>query len=80
MRDDPYWTSRKNSSELIELSSINKVRLVWVSFCSNTGSMRDDPYWTSRKNSLELIALSSVNKVSLVKFPSVVTRSNGSFS
>ena len=26
--DDPYWTSRKNSSELIELSSINKVSLV----------------------------------------------------
>ena len=25
MRDDPYWTSRKNSSELIELSSKNKV-------------------------------------------------------
>jgi hypothetical protein len=23
IRDDPYWTSRKNSSELIELSSIN---------------------------------------------------------
>ena len=26
--DDPYWTSRKNSLELIELSSINKVSLV----------------------------------------------------
>ena len=25
IRDDPYWTSRKNSLELIELSSINKV-------------------------------------------------------
>ena len=25
---DPYWTSRKNSLELIELSSINKVSLV----------------------------------------------------
>ena len=49
---DPYWLSRKNSSELIELSSINKVSLVSVSFCSNTGSIRDDPYWTSRKNSL----------------------------
>ena len=52
--DDPYWTSRKNSLELIELSSINKVSLVWVSSCSNTGSIRDDPYWTSKKNSLEL--------------------------
>jgi hypothetical protein len=52
--------------ELIELSSINKVSLVYVSFCSNTGSIRDDPYWTSRKNSLELIELSSINKVSLV--------------
>ena len=51
--------------ELIELSSINKVSLVWVSFCSNTGSVRDDPYWTSRKNSLELIELSSINKVGL---------------
>ena len=29
-RDDPYWTSRKNSLDLnlIELSSINKVSLV----------------------------------------------------
>ena len=26
--DDPYWTSRKNSLELIGLSSINKVSLV----------------------------------------------------
>ena len=28
IRDDPNWTSRKNSLELIELSSINKVSLV----------------------------------------------------
>ena len=28
IRDDPYWNSRKNSLELIELSSINKVSLV----------------------------------------------------
>ena len=28
IRDDPYWTSKKNSLELIELSSINKVSLV----------------------------------------------------
>jgi hypothetical protein len=28
IRDDPYWTSRKNSLELIELSSINKVILI----------------------------------------------------
>jgi hypothetical protein len=28
IRDDPYWTSRKNSLELIEISSINKVGLV----------------------------------------------------
>ncbi len=27
-RDDPYWISRKNSLELIELSNINKVSLV----------------------------------------------------
>ena len=57
---------RKNSLELIELSSKDKVSLVWVSFCSNTGSIRDDPHWTSRKNSLELIELSSIDKVSLV--------------
>ena len=25
IRDDPYWTSRKNSLELIELSHINTV-------------------------------------------------------
>jgi hypothetical protein len=41
--------SMDNSLELIELSSINKVSLVQVSSCSNTGSIRDDPYWTSRK-------------------------------
>ena len=52
--------------ELIELYSVNKVSLVWVSSCSNTGSIRDDPYWSSRKNSLELIELSSINKISLV--------------
>ena len=57
-------TSRKNSLELIELSSINKVSLVLVSCCSNTGSIRDDSYWTCRKNSSELIELSSINKVS----------------
>ena len=28
IRDDPYWTSRENSLELIELSSVNKVSLV----------------------------------------------------
>ncbi len=28
IRDDPYWTSRKNGLELIELSSTNKVSLV----------------------------------------------------
>ena len=56
MRGDPYWTSRKNSLELIELSSINKVSLVQVSSWSNTGSMRGDPYWiSSLLNSLELI-------------------------
>ena len=51
---------------MIELSSINKVSLVWISSCSNTGSIRDDSYWTSRKNSLELIELFSINKVSLL--------------
>ena len=66
MRNDPYWTSRKNSLELIKLSSTNKVSSVKVSCCSDTGSIRDDPYWSSRKNSLEQIKLSSINKVSLV--------------
>ncbi len=61
-----YWTSRENSSELIELSSIKKVSLVWVCSCSNTRSIRDDSYWTSRKNCLELIELSSKYKVTLV--------------
>ena len=28
IRNDPYWTSTKDSLELIELSSINKVSLV----------------------------------------------------
>ena len=44
---------RKNSLKLIELSSINKVSL-YVSSCSNIGSIRIDCYWTSRENSLEL--------------------------
>ena len=48
---------RENSLELTELPSINKLSLVLISSCSNTGSIRDDPYWTSRKNSLELIEL-----------------------
>ena len=69
IRDDPYRTSRKNSLELIELSSINRGSLVQVSSWSNTGSIRDDPYWTSRKNSLELIESSNINKVSLFKVP-----------
>ena len=43
----------------MELSSVNKVSLVQVFSCSNTGSIRDDSYWTSRKSSLELIELSS---------------------
>ena len=45
---------------------LNKVSSVYVSSCTNTGSIRDDLYWTSRKNSLELIELSSIKKVSLV--------------
>ena len=45
---------------------INKVSVVYVSSCSNTGSIRDHPYWTSRENNLELMELSSINKVSLV--------------
>ena len=61
MKDDPYWTLRKKSLELVELSSI---KLAFS--CSNSGSIRYDPYWTSRKNSLEPIELSTINKVSLV--------------
>ena len=64
--DDSYWTSRRNSLELIELTRINKVSLVLVSCCSNNGLIKDDPNLTSGKNSLELIELSSINKVSLV--------------
>ena len=59
-------TDRKNSLELTELCSIEKVSVVYDFYGSNTGSIRDDPYWTSKKNSLELIELSSINKVSLV--------------
>ena len=32
------------SLKLIELSSIKKVSLVKVYFCSNNGSIKDDPY------------------------------------
>jgi hypothetical protein len=66
IRNGSYWTSKENGLELIELSSINKVSLVYVPSCSiNTGSIRDDPYWTSRENSSEMIELSStLNKIS----------------
>ena len=57
---------RKNILDVVKPSTINKVSLVNVSFCRNTGSIRDDPYWTSEKKSLELIELSSMNKVGLV--------------
>ena len=34
IRDDPYWISWKKNSELIELSSINKVsRIILVYYC-----------------------------------------------
>jgi hypothetical protein len=42
-----------NVLKLIELSIINKVCLVHVSTCSNTGSIRDYLYRTSRKKSFE---------------------------
>ena len=48
------------------MNTINKVSLVYDSFCSNAGSIRDDPYWISRKNSLELIVKSSRNTHTLV--------------
>ena len=51
------------SLELIKLSSINKVSLVYVSSCINTGSIRDDPQCTSRKNSLDLIEIFNINIV-----------------
>ena len=54
IRDDPYRTSRKRSSELMDLSSIDTFSLV------HTGSIRNDSYRTSRKNSLELIGLSYI--------------------
>ncbi len=60
------YISEENSLELKQLFCINKVSLVWVSSCGNTGSIRDDPYWISGETSLELIELSSINKVSLV--------------
>ena len=59
-----FMTVPKNYSLIV--SSLNKVSLVSVSSCINTGSIRDDAYWISGKNSLELTELSSTNKVSLV--------------
>jgi hypothetical protein len=47
--------------ELVELSSINKVSLVYVPSCSNTGPLRDVTYWTFRANSSVLLELSSIN-------------------
>ena len=49
---------------------MNKVSLVQVFACRNTGSIQNVPYWTSRKGGLELIELSSINKVSLVQVSS----------
>ena len=54
IRDDPYWTSWKNSLELIELSSINKVSLVQVFSCIYTGSI-GRKIDTSKVGSLRLI-------------------------
>ena len=36
IRDDPYWTSRRNNLELIELSSINEISLGQVYSCAKT--------------------------------------------
>ena len=40
------WNFRKNNSELIELSSVNKVSFVLDFSCSNTRGTRGDPYCT----------------------------------
>ena len=57
-RDDPHALDhyRENSLELIELSSINEVSLIY----------RFPRDWTSREYSLGLIKRSSIHKVSLV--------------
>jgi hypothetical protein len=49
-----YGFRKAQVQQLIESSWMNKVSLVHVSSCRNTGSIWDDPYWTSRKNSLEV--------------------------
>jgi hypothetical protein len=60
------WTARKNSLELVELSSINKVSLVQVFFCCNTGSIRNLT-GSLGKNGLEVTELSNIHKVYLVQ-------------
>jgi hypothetical protein len=52
--DDPYWTSRENNLELIELFSTNKVRLVSVPSCSKIKPIGNRPYmyWSPREKSL----------------------------
>ena len=67
---DSYWTSKENSLEVIELSTINKISLVQVFSCRNSVSIGDNPYWTPGKNGLELMELSSINKVDLVQVSS----------
>lgn len=57
--DGPYWTGRKSSLDLIDLSSVNKDSLVQVFSCSNTGSISDESRRTCRRNSLERIELLS---------------------
>ena len=61
-----------NSSEVIEMSSINKVSVVHaLSSRSNTGLIRYDSNWNSEKNSLELILIHSVQmQERLIQFSS----------
>ena len=58
IRDDPYLTCGKNSLELIELSSINNVSLVQISFCSNARSMRDEKAIQHKKSQFTLFSYS----------------------
>jgi hypothetical protein len=51
IRNDSYWTSSRNSLELIELSSMNKVSLFMFPAvrCSDTGRIK--VLYTSREKS-----------------------------
>ena len=57
IRDDPYWTSRKNSLELIELSSINIVSLPRTHFFSHLQNMGEGAQRNFEQNMQDALSI-----------------------